>query len=126
LDNFYVETLIPFQAALDKAKKGRTTIVIAHRLSTVRHSDKIVAVREGRVEEVSMAAVVESLVQGTKKYKLGWELTKSGCNVRSPEIFKKIYIFSFQTKGSSRNQKCSFNLGIFQTGSDPPPPPGIL
>ena len=49
-----IETLIPFQAALDKAKKGRTTIVIAHRLSTVRHSDKIVAVREGRVEEVSM------------------------------------------------------------------------
>ena len=40
---------------MDKAKKGRTTIVIAHRLSTVRHSDKIVAVREGRVEEVSMA-----------------------------------------------------------------------
>ena len=36
---------------MDKAKKGRTTIVIAHRLSTVRHSDKIVAVREGRVEE---------------------------------------------------------------------------
>ena len=86
MDNFYVDIVIPFQAALDKAKKGRTTIVIAHRLSTVRHSDKIVAVREGRVEEVSIAALVESLVQGSRKYKLGWELTVSGCNVRSPEI----------------------------------------
>ena len=41
------------QAALDKAKAGRTTIIIAHRLSTVRHSDKIVAIREGQVQEVS-------------------------------------------------------------------------
>ena len=41
------------QSALDKAKAGRTTIVIAHRLSTVRNSDKIVAVKDGRVEEVS-------------------------------------------------------------------------
>ena len=40
------------QAALDKAKAGRTTIVIAHRLSTVRHSDKIVAIQEGQVKEV--------------------------------------------------------------------------
>ena len=24
--------------------------------------------------------------------------------------------------GTSHKQKCSFNLGIFQTGSDPPPP----
>ena len=41
------------QAALDKAKAGRTTIIIAHRLSTVRHSDKIVAIQEGQVQEVS-------------------------------------------------------------------------
>ena len=40
------------QAALDKAKAGRTTIIIAHRLSTVRHSDKIVAIQEGQVQEV--------------------------------------------------------------------------
>ena len=34
------------QAALDKLSQGRTTIVIAHRLSTVRHADCI-AVVEG-------------------------------------------------------------------------------
>lgn len=39
------------QAALDKASKGRTTIIIAHRLSTVKNADKIVAVKDGRVAE---------------------------------------------------------------------------
>lgn len=39
------------QAALDKAKTGRTTIIVAHRLSTVRSSDKIVAINNGMVEE---------------------------------------------------------------------------
>jgi ABC-type multidrug transport system fused ATPase/permease subunit len=40
------------QAALERAKEGRTTIVIAHRLSTVRNSDKIVAIRDGSAVEV--------------------------------------------------------------------------
>jgi ABC-type multidrug transport system fused ATPase/permease subunit len=39
---------------LERAKEGRTTIVIAHRLSTVRNSDKIVAIRDGRAVEVRM------------------------------------------------------------------------
>lgn len=39
------------QTALDNASMGRTTIIIAHRLSTVRNADCIVAVSEGRVSE---------------------------------------------------------------------------
>ena len=39
------------QSALDRAKAGRTTIIVAHRLSTVRNSDKIVAINNGVVEE---------------------------------------------------------------------------
>ncbi|XP_065051580.1 ATP-dependent translocase ABCB1-like isoform X2 [Rhopilema esculentum] len=39
------------QAALDKASQGRTTIIIAHRLSTVRNADLIVAVQDGAVAE---------------------------------------------------------------------------
>ena len=37
------------QAALDLAMQGRTSIVIAHRLSTVRNADLIVVVDDGRV-----------------------------------------------------------------------------
>ncbi|XP_065886381.1 ATP-dependent translocase ABCB1-like isoform X2 [Dysidea avara] len=40
------------QAALDKAREGRTTIVIAHRLSTVQGADIIAAITNGKVVEV--------------------------------------------------------------------------
>ncbi|XP_006891547.1 PREDICTED: multidrug resistance protein 3 [Elephantulus edwardii] len=39
------------QAALDKAREGRTTIVIAHRLSTVRNADVIAGIEDGVVVE---------------------------------------------------------------------------
>ncbi len=39
------------QDALEKLMKGRTTFVIAHRLSTVVHAHKILVLREGRIAE---------------------------------------------------------------------------
>ncbi|XP_053483597.1 ATP-dependent translocase ABCB1 isoform X1 [Ictalurus furcatus] len=39
------------QAALDKARAGRTTIVIAHRLSTIRSADIIAGFKDGQVVE---------------------------------------------------------------------------
>ncbi|MGR3434733.1 MAG: ABC transporter ATP-binding protein [Shimia sp.] len=39
------------QAALDRLAEGRTTLVIAHRLSTVRGADRIVVMEAGRVVE---------------------------------------------------------------------------
>ncbi|KAH8671517.1 ABC transporter [Xylariales sp. PMI_506] len=37
------------QAALDRACRGRTTIVIAHRLGTIKKADKIVVLRKGHI-----------------------------------------------------------------------------
>ena len=49
LDNV---TEMQIQDALDKLCKGRTTIVVAHRLSTVKNADRIVVINnEGIVEE---------------------------------------------------------------------------
>ncbi|GAA0186239.1 ATP-binding cassette [Lithospermum erythrorhizon] len=39
------------QEALDKASQGRTTIIIAHRLTTIRNADKIAVVQSGIVIE---------------------------------------------------------------------------
>eukprot|EP01083_Nonionella_stella_P294167 1000257_1 len=39
------------QAALDKVMTGRTTIIVAHRLSTIRQADKIILIQEGKVTE---------------------------------------------------------------------------
>ncbi|CAF4011974.1 unnamed protein product [Rotaria sp. Silwood1] len=39
------------QIALEQASKGRTTIVVAHRLTTIRHADIIIGLKAGQIEE---------------------------------------------------------------------------
>jgi len=39
------------QEGLETVMRGRTSIVIAHRLSTVRHADRIIVIRDGRIIE---------------------------------------------------------------------------
>ncbi|PIK74313.1 ABC transporter permease [Methylobacterium frigidaeris] len=46
------------QAALTRLMRGRTTLVIAHRLSTVRDADLIVAMEAGRVAETGSHAAL--------------------------------------------------------------------
>ena len=49
LDN---TTELMIQAALDELCRGRTTLVVAHRLSTVRGADEIAVITEGKVTEL--------------------------------------------------------------------------
>ena len=48
LDN---TTEILIQQALDELCKGRTTLVVAHRLSTIKNADEIAVVSDGRITE---------------------------------------------------------------------------
>jgi ATP-binding cassette subfamily B protein len=45
------ETEAAIQASLDRVTADRTTLVIAHRLSTVRHADRIMVMEHGRIVE---------------------------------------------------------------------------
>ena len=49
--NIDTETEVKIREALDELTKGRTTIVIAHRLSTVHGMDRIIVVDHGHVVE---------------------------------------------------------------------------
>jgi len=55
------ESEIQVQEALERLMAGRTTVVIAHRLSTVRNAHRIVVLNEGRiVEEGSHAQLIQA------------------------------------------------------------------
>ena len=54
------------QNALDKAREGRTTIIITHQLSTIQTADVIIAIDKGRI--VEMGSHDELMANGSGLY----------------------------------------------------------
>ncbi|WP_242985404.1 ABC transporter ATP-binding protein [Vallitalea okinawensis] len=50
--NIDTETEQLIQDALEKLMEGRTTLVVAHRLSTIQHADKIIVLHKGKIREM--------------------------------------------------------------------------
>ena len=49
--NIDTETELLIQEALEKMMQGRTTIMVAHRLSTIQHADSIIVLHKGELRE---------------------------------------------------------------------------
>ena len=54
------------QHALEELMKNRTSLVIAHRLSTVQHADLILVVKEGQISD---SGTHQLLIKNNKDYK---------------------------------------------------------
>ena len=77
--NIDTETELLIQEALEKLMEGRTTIMVAHRLSTIQHADCIMVMHKGKIRE-----------QGTHQ-----ELLAAG------GIYKKLYELQYHHEVSA-------------------------
>lgn len=68
--NIDTETEILIQNALKVLAKGRTTFVVAHRLSTIRHADQIYVLDDGKIVE---SGPHEKLYNQNGKYRMMYE-----------------------------------------------------
>ena len=60
------ETERRIQQSLEELAEGRTVLVIAHRLATIRNADRIAVVKDGQIAEIGSHAV---LLSGDGPYK---------------------------------------------------------
>ncbi len=73
--NIDTETEQLIQDALEKLMRGRTTIMVAHRLSTIQHADKIIVMHKGEVRE---SGTHQELLAQNGIYKKLYELQLRG------------------------------------------------
>lgn len=75
--NIDTETEQLIQEALEKLMQNRTTIMVAHRLSTIQHADKIMVMHKGRIRE---SGTHQELLVQDGIYKKLYELQLASAN----------------------------------------------
>jgi ATP-binding cassette subfamily B protein len=73
--NIDTETEELIQDALEKLMTGRTTIMVAHRLSTIQHADQIFVMRKGKIRE---QGTHQELLEQGGIYKMLYQLQLAG------------------------------------------------
>ena len=69
------ETEHEIQQDLHRLLEGRTSIIIAHRLSTIMNADRIIVLKEGKINQVGKH---KNLIKRPGEYKKLWNLQKGG------------------------------------------------
>jgi subfamily B ATP-binding cassette protein MsbA len=78
------EAEIEVQGALDTLMKGRTTLIVAHRLSTIRHADRIIVITNGEiVEEGTHESLLTKKGEYFKFYNMQFKDNKRNGNLNS-------------------------------------------
>ena len=72
--NIDTETEVLIQDSLEKMRNIGTMLVVAHRLSTIQHSDKIIVIKKGiKIEEGTHQELLKEQGYYYKLYKLQYE-----------------------------------------------------
>lgn len=72
------ETEAAIQRSLERITKDRTTIMVAHRLSTIKHADKIIVLEDGKILE---QGTHDELTQKNGMYNALWQV-QTGARVQ--------------------------------------------
>lgn len=69
------ENEVQIQSALENVMRGKTTIAIAHRLSTLRNMDRIIVLDKGKIVE---SGTHKELLKRDGVYKKLWNMQTDG------------------------------------------------
>ncbi len=100
-----VESEALIQDALDRLIKGRTTFIVAHRLSTIRDADRIVVLSGGRIQE--MGSHDELMEQKGIYYRMNLLQSKHISHAEAARISRQ---FEKKSSSASVSQQNDSNL----------------
>ena len=72
--NVDAQTEVLIQSALDEIRRGRITVIIPHRFSTLRKADRIIVIDDGQIAgQGSHAELIASNAAYQRLYRRLWE-----------------------------------------------------